>query len=643
MIKVSKAIVNNRCEVTFDFTPQDIKYKRSNGYTATHKGGGTTARKGIWEGIECIEAKIKIGTNAWKTYTLPSNKKVKVIVDDNDVVVEASGKYRLKTMGHYWKDTTGTYPFFWYGNVSNNPAKYRLGYFTDSKSNNPGSYLHTVNACVPADWTFKDALWSDWAYKHGQDNSDHWAIDKGRYEQRNANKVSATYANGWISDSGHKQSYRKSSLFIFEKTYTNRITTSGIAKKPFTPELTVHYAKGDNGNVTLKYLDPSGSHGKLQLIGYCNGKEVVIDDFNSSGTFPNGGSWTYNIDFNRYFGEDYRANDIYYQAWTRNSYNYVSDGTGIKGVHRYNGRPSIPNDLKVEGLNGLIYNSVILSWNKATDPDNDTVVYDIWVRAIDLNGRVLKDGFVINGYGKTNYTYDIAAFPDGTSFLIKVRSSDNLLTSDWSTICSFKKGAKPNTTVALIAPLKSDTDIYFKRPRFGFTGYDGESICVIEFNGNTYTSVDHPDMFTSLGDRFMFKPNFDVLNGNITLKAYLKNQYGESKHTQVYKFRKLTATEKVVEGQIIKSIPIKEIQLMITNMGKAFNKTTNITEANTNDYYKASFYNECREFVDFINNTLNKAVATDVFDYTLVTKPVVPGEVNDDLVWEQLIDDITNM
>ena len=34
MIKSSKAIVSNRCEITFDFTPQDVKYCRSN-YTST--------------------------------------------------------------------------------------------------------------------------------------------------------------------------------------------------------------------------------------------------------------------------------------------------------------------------------------------------------------------------------------------------------------------------------------------------------------------------------------------------------------------------------------------------------------------------------------------------------------------------------
>lgn len=643
MIKVSKTVVNNKCQVTFDFTPQNVTYKRSDGYTATHKGGGTTSRKGVWEGIECIEAKIKIGSNAWKTYSLPSNKKVTVSVDDNDIVVQASGKYRLKTMGYYFKDKTGTYPFFWYGNISNNPAKYRLGYFTDSKSNNPGSSLHTINACVPPDWTFKEAQWSDWAYKHGQSDAGHWAIDKGRYEQRNANKVSASYSNGWISDSGYKQIYRKSSLFIFEKTYTNKITTSGVAKKPSVPELTVTYAKGDSGQIAVKYKDPAGASGKVWIRAYCNGKQVDIQNYDTSRTFKNNESYTYTIDFVKTFGEEYRANDITYQAWSKNTHNYESAGTGIKGTHRFNGRPTVPKNLKVEGTNGIIYNAVKLSWDKSTDPDNDSLVYDIWVKAMDLNGKVLKDSFLVNKLSKINYDYDISGFADGTSFLVKVRANDNLLTSEWSTIYSFEKGEKPSSTVALIAPLKADTDIYFNRPRFGFNGYDGESECVVEFNGITYSSISHPDLFTSLGNRFMFKPNFDVANGTITIKAYLKNQYGESKHTQTYKFRKLTAIEKVIEGEIIKSIPIKEVQNIIINMGKAFNLTSSITEANTNDYYKASFYNECYSFVNSINQILNKAVPTSVFDYTLKSHTVIPGEVNDDLVWEQLIDDITNM
>ena len=113
MIKSSKAIVSNRCEITFDFTPQDVKYSRSN-YTATHKGGGTTSRQGIWEGIECVSAQIKIGNEAWKTYTIPANKKVVVTVSSNNVVVQAKGKYRLKTMGYYIKDTTGKLTFFWF-------------------------------------------------------------------------------------------------------------------------------------------------------------------------------------------------------------------------------------------------------------------------------------------------------------------------------------------------------------------------------------------------------------------------------------------------------------------------------------------------------------------------------------------------
>lgn len=46
MISHSTSIVNNKCRVTFNLRPKNVTCSRSN-YTATHIGGGTTARKGI--------------------------------------------------------------------------------------------------------------------------------------------------------------------------------------------------------------------------------------------------------------------------------------------------------------------------------------------------------------------------------------------------------------------------------------------------------------------------------------------------------------------------------------------------------------------------------------------------------------------
>ena len=50
MISNTTKVVNNKFQVTFNFAPKDIVHSRTNSkgtYTATHKGGGTTQRKGI--------------------------------------------------------------------------------------------------------------------------------------------------------------------------------------------------------------------------------------------------------------------------------------------------------------------------------------------------------------------------------------------------------------------------------------------------------------------------------------------------------------------------------------------------------------------------------------------------------------------
>lgn len=641
MINYTTAIVNNKFEVTFDFSPKDVTYSRNN-YTATHRGNGTSHRQGIWEGIECTVAQIKIGDGAWVNYNLPPNKKVVVTVSGNNIPIQAHGKYKLRTMGYHWLDTSGTYPFFWYGNIGGVEYRYNGGSFRDSWASTP-SNLHTVHACVPPDWRHVNTTWSDWAYLHGK-NTNNWHKDNGRYEQRNANYESARNNNGWISDSNRAQMWRKSIMMFFEKDYyTNTIYSNGVAVNPDRPILDVYYAKGDSGQVKLTYKDPSGSPGHVKLAVYCNGKTAIQDDFHVSGEFPNGGSYTYTIDFNRHFGEAYRANDVYYEAWSKNSYGYISPSTGRKGVHRYNGRPSVPTGLKVEGDNGLIYNAVNFIWNKSSDPDGDYIVYDLWVQAYHPDRGVIRNDFIVRGHDGLRYRYDISNLPDGTELDVKVRASDNLITSDWCRTVHFTKGSKPNTTVALIAPIKADTDIYFNNPRFGFSGWDGKADCVVILNNKQYDSINNPELFTKGNNRFIFRPAEPLKDGLVSLQAYLKNAYGEGNRTQVYKFTKKTALEKVNEGDIIKVMPISEVQDTIINMGKAFNNKTNIVNVTKQDYYKASFYNDCFKVIKDINDYINNLISNNTFDYTLKSREVIPGEVNDDLVWEHLIDDITSM
>lgn len=641
MIKSSKATVANKCEVTFDFTPQDIKYSRSN-YTATHKGGGTTSRQGIWEGIECISAQIKIGNEVWKTYNLPSNKKVTVTVSSNDVTVQAWGKYRLKTMGYYFKDTKGTMPFFWFGNIGGVAYKYQKGSFRDSASNKPDGSFYNVNACVPADWKYIKAEWSDWAYKHAVSSAD-WHVDNGRYAQRNGNSTSASYSTGWISDSGNGQIYRKSSLFWFEKEYSTSINTSGVAVNPGSPTVKVIPAKGDSGNVELYYNSNNSGNGKIMVEAKCNDKIVTIMDYANSPDFGEQWKKTLTPDFNSLFGESYRANDVVYRAKSKNVHNYESAWTNWIGTHRYNGRPTIPQYPAVDGVNDLLYDKIKFTWQASTDPDKDSIFYQLYLIAKDSKGSVLKNDFISHRTIEAFFNYDINNYPDKTTFIFNVKASDGSITSDWSKDVKFEKGSKPTSTIALISPVLADTDIYFKRPRFGFTGYDSDSTCVVEFNGVKYDSEKNKDMFTKSDSKFMFKPNFDIQEGKVTIKAYLINSYGESKHTQVYAFNKKTALEKVIEGDVIKAISIKDVQDIIKNMSKAFKKDTSIIEVNPKDYYLAKFYNDCYNSVKEINDYINNLINTKVFDYTLTARTVSPGEINDDLVWEQLVNDIVNM
>lgn len=159
-------------------------------------------------------------------------------------------------------------------------------------SNKPDSNFYSINACVPADWTYIKAEWSDWAYKHAGTTSD-WQIDNGRYAQRNGKTTTASYSNGWISDSGYKQIYRKSSLFWFEKDYTASITTSGIAVNPNPPTINVIPAKGDTGNVAFFYNSNNSGDGKITVEAKCNNKIVTIMDYNNSPNFENNGRKLY--------------------------------------------------------------------------------------------------------------------------------------------------------------------------------------------------------------------------------------------------------------------------------------------------------------------------------------------------------------
>ena len=640
MISHKVTTVNNKCRITFDFSPKNVVCSRGN-YTATHVGGGTTSRKGIWEGVWLVEAWVKIGNNGWVNYG--GQESVSVDVDDNNIEVQAEGLYSIKTMGYHFQCTDGSIPFFYYGNYGGKLNKYSYGYFTDGSPAKPKNNLHSIYAIVPKDWSYYDIAWTDWAYKHGKETNN-WAYDNGRYEQRNGNYQSANSSNGWISDAGYKQISRKSVAFYFRKSYKDSVKTYGVVKDATNPQVTVYPAKGNKGSLSLKYVDRNNANGEIWLRAYCNGVQKDIRTYSNSGTFYPGQSWDYNIDFDAYFGREHEGHDVFYQAWARNSYGKESNGTGLIGGHRYNGRPTVPTGFKVKGENGLIYKKIIFEWDKASDPDGDTVCYDIWLRVKDVYGNTLQDGFIVNANGPTSFTYDISRDPEECKYEAWIRSSDCIIVSDWASSITFKKGAKPKGKLSMTSPKIDNTNLYCASPRFAFDGYDKKSNIIVSVNDVEFNSTKHPEYFTTEDNKVMFiMPDQFSSWEKVRIKAYMRNEYGDSEKSKDYTFYRKDISPSIINREsIIKAKDINQIREKIIDKGRAYNKhfAFDFIDAR-NTLITRSIFNEYSRALKEINNEINNIINNNKFDRQ--SRSPVINDINcpiDSNIWISLIEDI---
>lgn len=642
MIRYKTRVENNKFYVKFELYPQDVKCSRAN-YTATHKGGTGSYRSGIWEGVELYKVYGRVNSsNPWVDFGKQDNPEI--YTHENGDSIQLRAIYRIKTMGYHWQCTNGEYPFFYYGNINKTPSKYVHGYFTDSHAGTPTNSLHGTHAIVPVDWKHISTEWSDWAYKHGQNNSStHWVFSNGKYEQRNANKVNATNSNGWISDSGFAQAYRKSCMFTFEKEFSVNITSSGIVKDASVPELTVHTAKGDSGLVTVKYVDKYNSNGRLWLRAYCNGRQVEILKYNDSPVLSNGNTKDFNIDFVKTFGEGYRGNDIQYEAWAKNSHDKESAGTGKKGGHRFNGRPTVPNGLFVKGHNkDIIYDAITFSWNPSRDAENDSLSYDLHLTATTNNGTKLREAIIAEKVTNTNYNYNISNDPDNCNYSLKVRAFDGLIYSDWSSPLTFKKGAKPTGAIILTSPERDESNLYSIRPRFTFKGYDGKSTFVVVFNSKEYDTKKNPEMFAIDNDKVLFCINNK--DESIKIKAYMKNAYGTSDVSSEYSFKFVEIVSDLKEGEYIKAFSINKILGYVQDKSKAYNITINLDNVSAKEtIIKAKCYNNMVDALKAINDKLNNTIKSIKFDTSLSAQHVNRNTLNDEALWNKLFIDIRNI
>lgn len=616
--KTTSITSDNKYKVIFDFTPDKITQNRKNtksNYTATHTP-------------TLVKAEVKIGTGAWANHGI--NKTVTVTTDKNNTQISARATYRIQTEGYHWTAPV-SYPFFWYGGVSGDMNKYNEGYFTNSTPAKPAS-VHTV-CIVPSDWTYKSIAWSNWAKNHVGINGS-WAAP-GNSEQRNANKESATYSNGWYSDSDRPQYVRKGCIFTFEKTYITEVTSSGIAVNPNIPTVEVPSYKGDNGSVIVYYNSNNSGDGYIQIEAKCDNVNKTVMSYSNSPVFGEKWKKTLSVDFNSLYGSSYRGKDVYYRAKAKNKHGYESSWSDWKGVQRYNAIPTTPTNIRLTGDN---YNNLKITWNAASDADNDSLTYDIWLTVKDKNGTTLKNTTIATNLTKLNYDYAINSFPEGCEIGVKIRAYDRYAYGSWSNMVYTEKGESPSNKFTLKSPVINNTNLYCSSPRFVFYDYDGVSeICVL-FNGTTYTSTKNSDLFEINATKVIFKKS---ATSKIQIQAWMKNEYGEGPKTQVYNFTLKNATENIVEGNYIKYADVKNVHNIITDLSKAYNYNFKPSNISVSNYYSANSFNDCLKAINDINNTINNYISNSKFKITLISKEVVAGvTLADDKIWENLINDI---
>lgn len=630
MIKTKTWLENSNTQfcVTFDCTPQNVTY---GGHT--HIGGGTTKRLGIKEGVFLSSVRYKGDDGVWRNTT---NKTTTIKTSKNGVVLEIEATMQIWTMGY----PSRSIPFLYFGNYSKNRKKYMHGYFTDSKPKNPSNYKSNY-AKVPNDWTEiyrgwnqKDKGVSDghWCYKHAMKaGGETW--NENCYEYRNGTNSGGQ--NGWTSEAGNKpQETRRNMFWIFEKKYTAKVTSSGIILTPPVPKIEVEYTKGDSGYVTVSHKAVAGNAGawiKLCSWNTRTGHIGTVSDYEI--WLEHNTSKKFNVDFIKTCGgESARGSDIKYYAWAKSSAGLISnsqtDPNKISapqwvGVHRFNGRPTIPSGLKVIGRDNVYYDKTTFSWNPSTDPDNDAIKYEVWIRVTTPNNEVLLDKIVANNLTDTSYNFNIDLYAEKSKIEYWVRSNDGRITSNWSNAIVVIKGegAKP---ADVIFPINSST-VYNKRPRIliGTGSYnDSENQTVkVKWNNIWYDNTNNKEHFSNppgVSNTIIFKPPTDAKIGECTYSVKMNNVYADSKETIItFNIANTPYTTNDINPYIkINKAHLQNLRTSMNNIRKAYGLKT-LSFNDVSEFIKLNDYKTLAKGLNEVNDFINSYNSNNKFDIEL--------------------------
>lgn len=443
----SKSLSSDKTKMTIKWNcwPQAVPYsysysgKKKTGYysggTASSPGGiyrsddlsKKITRKGIFEGVKTVSIKYRKNGGTWTTITPDSYDShiIKLSSKKNGDKFEIKVTYALCTMGfpHRW------YPFMWFGNQDQVPKKYKKTksgkskYFTDAKPYFPG----TSYPCVPEAWKPESPYSYTWTEPESKKN---WSKIYGKEEQDYStwvSKYSCEYntkhlsTESWTSEAGNvPQLTRKSSYFIYHRTFTDSFTTSDILERPLPivdpdkPIVECVPAHGESGIVKVSYNHSGGEDGTIVLYGsqkildkpiglltpqVITGKVAEADAIDGS-----------TVQFNVNFVETgfVRSKDIRYYAVAkvydeeyktyRTAASCEKDYDKMAQGHYFNEEPPAVTPSLIDSLDTTQTARVV--FDKVDDPDGDSVSYVTYIQSeYDENNTNEKQFFggVIDG------------------------------------------------------------------------------------------------------------------------------------------------------------------------------------------------------------------------------------------------------
>ena len=139
---------------------------------------------------------------------------------------------------------------------------------------------------------------------------------------------------------------------------------------------------------------------------------------------------------------------------------------------------------------------------------------------------------------------------------------------------------------------------------------------------------------------------FCINNTNPTVKisAYMKNEYGNSDRSAEYSFNFLDPVSNITEGEYSEVGAVNKLIDYVKDKSKAYNVSVKLNDFTSREtFIKATDYNVLVKSLKAINNKINNIINTNKFDTQMRSEEINPGVLNDDLLWNKLIEDIRNI